>query len=92
MNRRRTCLTCTNWRRHADKMMGSCIVAAPPEPSRFRFQHEDCTEGLYQFGEQRTAATITHSKELPLVDGSGKEIANRVCAYYDAPWPVGVER
>ena len=72
--------------------MGSCIVAAPPETSRYRFQHETCTEDSYQFGENRPVARIQHSKESPLVTASGKEIAHRVCAYYEMPWPVGVER
>jgi len=83
---RRTCLTCKHWRRHADQMVGSCVVAEFPDPNRFRLQHEDCTEGRYQWGEDRPAARITHSSETPLVNGAGGLILKRVCDYYAAPF------
>ena len=87
----RTCLTCVYWKRHDDEHVGTCEATNAPEVYSYRVQHESCTEGCYQFGEDRPSARITHT-DMPMVTACGKEIAHRVCAYYEAPWPAGVKR
>ena len=49
----RTCLTCVFWKRHLDQHIGTCAATNAPEKQSYRVQHEDCTEGRYQFGEDR---------------------------------------
>lgn len=74
----RTCLTCKYWVRHSDKMMGSCQATGLPLGHSYRAQHEDCTEGCYQWGEDRPAAKYEYVK------GWGQ----KVCAYYDLTMDV----
>ena len=69
----RTCLTCVYWTRHFDQHIGTCQATNMPEILSYRAQHEDCTEGCYQFGAERPAARREY------VRGWG----SKVCAYFE---------
>lgn len=83
---RGTCLTCINWQRHSDPMIGACWATELPLIWRWRGQHETCTEDSYQFGEDRPASKLGPVKNGELVDRRSRPLDHKICQYYAAPW------
>ena len=87
----RICLTCKNWARTSDLMIGACLVTDLPPVYSWRGQYEECTVDRYQFGEDRQPAKSSNLGVEPLVNGQGKLYLKRVRDFYAAPFG-GLER
>lgn len=88
---RRVCLTCKNWVRNTDLMIGACRATDLPAVYSWRGQLEECTEDQYQFGADRPVAKSGNLGSEPLVNGQGKLFIKRVREFYAAPFG-GLER